>query len=150
VEQHAPAQARPFRSYSPGVFGTHVVGVFEEATGVRLEQEHYPELDRLRHTHPVLRQMPQVENYSSSEAPNHRLGGHFTVRLYLDGDWPDKGVRDNSGLKRYLPERGPGGYSVSASASRANVEVMFWGDTSEITPEAEATWALLTACLRDL
>jgi hypothetical protein len=128
----------------------HVVAAFEEATGVRLEREQYPELDRLRLTNPVIRQLPRVENYSSSEAPNDRLGGHFTVRFYVDADGPDEAICDDDGLERYLPERGPGGYQVSASARRANVELLFWGDSSEITPKAKATWALLTACLRDL
>jgi len=141
------------RSYPLEMFDSAaVVAVFEEATGVRLEQEHYPELDRyldrLRLTNPAIR-LPQVENYRSPEAPNDRLGGHFALRFYLEGDWHDEGV-DDEGLERLLPERGPGGYQVSASARRANVELMFWGDTSEITPEAEATWALLTACLRRL
>lgn len=59
------------------------------------------------------------------------------------------GIR-TAGLERYLPERGPQEYQVSARAIRANVDVMFWSDTGEITPEAEAAWELLTSCLDHL
>lgn len=132
-----------------GVFDARsVLPVFEEATGVRLELLDQSRYDELRARFPAL---PQVENYDSPKDANHRFGGKFTVRIYLSGDFPDEGVYDeDDGLERSLPERGPGGYQVSASAQRANVEVMFWGDTGEITPEAEATWALLTSCLERL
>ncbi len=126
-----------------------VLAVFEEATGVRLEPEDLREFDRWRATHPVARNLPRVQLYDSPKHANDRFGGHFTVRIDVDGDDPDEGVHDE-GLERYLPERGPQEYEVSARAIRANVDVMFSSDTDEITPEAEATWALLTSCLHRL
>jgi hypothetical protein len=67
------------------------------------------------------------------------------VRIW-DRDDPDHGVRD-SGLESQLPKRGLQEYYVSGSPKRANVDVMFWIDAKEITPEAEAAWALLTTFL---
>jgi hypothetical protein len=49
-------------------------------------------------------------------------------------------------------ERGPdaGSLMAAATASRANVEVMFWPDSNEINDEATAAWAALTAFLDQL
>lgn len=123
-----------------------VIAAFEQATGVHLELETYPELDSLK----ARGFLPAVENYASPKHANDRFGGHFCVRTYTGRDDPDVGVVDDDGLERYLPERGPQEYHVSASAQRANAEVMFWGNTGEITPEMETTWALLTSCLSRL
>jgi hypothetical protein len=120
----------------------YVVAAFEGATGVRLEKERYPSLE----AEPFFHLLPRLENFSSPEHANDRFGGHFTLRIYLDPDGAEDGFRDE-GLERSLPERGPQEYQVSADAQRANVEVMFWGDASEITPKAQETWALLTSCL---
>jgi hypothetical protein len=133
----------------PGVFDSdHVVAVFERATGVRLELRDSEDFDRQMAHHPVGRLLPRVQLYDSPKEANGQFGGHFTVRI-SERDDPDSGVRD-SGLERRLPEVGPQEYSVSASAERANAEVMFWGDSTEITSEASETWALLTACLHRL
>ncbi len=92
-------------------------------------------------------QLPGVENYVSPKHANARFGGHFLVRVYPGRDDPDEGVEDEDGGLARLPlERGEG-VLVAASAGRANVEVMFWADASEITPKAEETWAVLTSCL---
>ena len=133
----------------PGVFDSdHVVDVFEQAMGVRLEQRDFEDFNRRMAHHPVGRLLPRAQLYDSPKEANGRFGGHFTVRIWERND-PDTGVRD-SGLERGLPEVGPQVYSVSANAERANAEVMFWSDSTEITPEARATWALLTACLHRL
>jgi hypothetical protein len=123
-----------------------VLPVFEEATGIRLEREGAREIGELRARFPGL---PAIENYVSPKHASVRLGGHFLVRIYSDDDYPDDGVEDE-GLERYRPERGPQEFQVSAKASRANLEAMFWGATSEITPEAQTTWALLISCLQRL
>ena len=134
---------------APGVFDAdYVVDVFERETGVRLEQEDFEEFNRRMADHPVGRLVPGARLYDSPKESNARFGGHFTVRIWETDD-PDDGV-DDEGLERYLPERGPQEYEVSASAQRANAEVMFWSDTGEITTEAKTTWALLTSCLRRL
>ena len=52
---------------------------------------------------------------------------------------PDEGVVGQKGLSRDWPERGLG-YEVYAEARRANVWVMFWSDSAEITPKAEVTF----------
>jgi hypothetical protein len=127
----------------------YVVAAFEGTTGVRLKPRDLREYDRWRDTHPVARTLPRAELYDSPRHANDRFGGHFTVRIYVDNDDPDEGIR-TEGLQRYLPERGPQEYQVSARAIRANVDVMFWSDNGEITPEAEAAWRLLTSCLDHL
>ena len=73
----------------------------------------------------------------------------FEVRIDLDDDNPDESVVGHRGLGREWPD-GPVGYVVYAQASRANVRVEFWSDSEEITPKAEATWALLRSCLQGL
>jgi hypothetical protein len=50
-------------------------------------------------------------------------------------------------MERELPERGPQEWYVAAEARRANVDVMFWVDAGEITPEAQAAWSVLTSFL---
>jgi hypothetical protein len=124
-----------------------VLAVFEEATGVSLELEDPNAYDELRARFPML---DRVQNYVSPKLANDRFDGHFLVRIYPDRDDPDEGVIGEYGLERDLPERGPGGYQVSAQALRTNVEVMFWSDSAEITPKAKATWALLISCLQRL
>lgn len=126
-----------------------VVAAFEEETGVRLELRQASREYEEFLAGPAGRLLPPVENYDSPEHANDRFGGHFTVRIWTKCDDPDRGV-DDEGLRRWLPERGPQEWHVSASAQRANAEVMFWATTGEITPKAETTWALLTSCLRRL
>jgi len=144
LREHTPA------GDAPGVFDVdYVVDVFERENGIRLEQEDFEDFNRRMADHPVGRLLPPAQLYDSPPEANGRFGGHFTVRIW-ERDDPDEGVRRDSGLQRELPEVGPQEYSVSASAERANVEVMFWGESTEITPEARTTWALLTSCLHRL
>jgi hypothetical protein len=135
------------RAYPPTMFDpAAVAAVFEEATGVRLELYD----DSLRRELPQLR-LPQATSYNSPGEAEDRLGGKFTVVIYSDGDWPDRGVRDY-GLRTAYEERGDG-YYITGEADRANVEVTFFrvlSEAAEITPEAEATWAVLISCLRRL
>jgi hypothetical protein len=126
-----------------------VVDAFQRATDVRLEQEDRRAFEQRMAQHPVGLLLPRVENYSSPEHANDRFDGRFTIRIYLDGGYRDEGVKED-GLEVNVPERGPQGHHVAASAQRANVEVMFWSDHDEVTPAAEATWSLLRSCLTGL
>jgi len=132
-----------------GVFDPATVrAAFEEGTGVRLAEEtraarlpvRLPELGVTR---------GRLQVFVSPKDANRRLEGHFEVRLDVESDERDKGVVGDRRLRR-LPPDGPGGWSVYARASRANVEVHFSSDHEEITPKAEETWALLRSCLARL
>ena len=129
-----PPLSRAPRAFEPD----HVVDAFQRATGVRLEQEDRRAFNFRMAQHPVGLLLPRVENYDSPADANDRFDGRFTVRIYLDGGYRDKGV--------IIDLNDPD----AAHAQRANVEVMFWSDHDEITPAAEATWSLLRSCLSSL
>jgi hypothetical protein len=124
---------------------------FETATDIRLIRE--PEsfaVGLVRRQHPQGDLLPSVASFELSAADAVRLGGRFCVRVW-HRDEPDQGVRDG-GLVMSEVERGPdaGRLTVAATASRANVEVMFWADAEEIGPDEIAAWTALTAFLHRL
>lgn len=124
---------------------------FETATGIRLNRE--PEsfaIGLVRRQHPQGGLLPRVALFESKAADAVRLGGRFVVRVW-HRDEPDQGVRDG-GLVMSEVERGPdaGRLTVAATASRANVDVMFWPEADEIGPGEIAAWTALTAFLHRL
>jgi hypothetical protein len=126
-----------------------VLAAFEVATGVRLELRDSRAYEQFRARHPIGHVLPRVLLYDSPRDADGRFGGNFSVRIELQGDWPDEGVRD-SRLDCGASETRPGVNYVEGFAKRANVDVEFLGEADEITPEAEAAWALLISCLRRL
>ena len=148
LPEHWPSRV-PSLSYAQEVFDSEsVLDAFEAATGVRLEPKDFPDDDRWEALHPVAQHLPHVQIYESPKLDEDRFGGRFSVRI-RDSDDPDEGVRVR-GFERWLPERGPQEYVVSATAERANVDIIFWSNADQITPDAEAAWSVLTSFLHRL
>lgn len=124
---------------------------FEDATGAQLALHREGVIFKVfRLRHPVGQTLPGLDVFEGSESDTARFGGRFCVRVWHE-DRADRGVQ-SEGLEVTMIERGPqaGGLSLSGSASRANVEVMFWPNGAAVTPEVEAAWRELTAFLHRL
>jgi hypothetical protein len=124
------------------------VRAFEATTGARLQARpnESPSYKRIRRRFGLSR----VEIFEIAPEGADRFGGSVTVRVEHD-DEVDRGPVDR-GLEIAEIERGPraGTSVVGGSASRANVEVMFYREATEIDLAAQEAWAALTAFLHRL
>jgi hypothetical protein len=125
-----------------------VIRAFRATTGITLDATPPSrELTLLLRRVPL----PHIEVFDSTPEQNVRFAGRFFIRV-TQREVPDIGVEDE-GLHLDEAERGPrvGQPHVVATARRANVEVMFWPEASEVNDvRARAAWSELTSFLHHL